>query len=77
MKTANISSTYNLIWRFKTHHHLQVGKDGVIINVLTNRKRKISVNGYSVGVWLDSKTFVLKSKLNGILEEIPNVECPF
>ena len=77
MKDTSISTTYDLIWRIKSHPHLQVSNRGEIINVLTNRKRKMSVNCYSVGIWLDSKTFVPKSKLNRLLERIPNVNCPF
>ena len=77
MKNASISTTYDLIWRIKSHPHLQVSNRGEIINVLTNRKRKMSVNGYSTGVWLDSRTFILKSNLNSLLEKIPNIDCPF
>lgn len=71
------SESYSLIFRFKTHHHIQVDKKGNTINTQTGRKKKLCLNGGSIGMWLDSKTFIVKSKLNNHLERIPKQECPF
>lgn len=77
MTNISISTTYDLVWQFKTHPHLKVDKKGNIVNVKTGRLRKMVLNGGSVGIWLDSETFVCKSKLNSMLEKIEDVEAPF
>lgn len=61
----------NLKWMFKTHPHIQITTDKEIINTKNGRKRKMCVNGYSTGVWLDKKTFVIKSKINDCVVPIP------
>jgi len=64
-------------WRFKTHHNIKITKDKVIFNSLTNRVKKITLNGGSVGLWLDSKTFIVKNNINNMVELIPDDYCPF
>lgn len=65
-------------WRFKTHPNIQITKELVIFNSLTNRTKKITLNNYSKGLWLDSKKFVLKSRINKLVELIPTDDyCPF
>lgn len=72
-----ISKKYDLIYRFKTHPHIKVDAHGNVVNSLTSRLKKITLNGRSKGLWLDSKTFVVKSKLNDLLEKIPKTIYPF
>jgi len=69
MKTISIH--YNLIWQFKNYNHIQVTKCGKIFNIQTGRQKKICVNGYSVGIWITPRKFLLESKLNNYLEKIP------
>ena len=76
MKTY-ISDSYDLIYQFKTHNHIQVDRNGNIINTLTNRKKRIVVNGRSKGLWLDSKTFITYKNLNDNIEKIKKQHCPF
>lgn len=74
---TTVSNSYDLVWRFKKHRNLQVDRQGNIINVKTGRKRRLSLNGNTIGLWLDSKTFVSKRNLNNYLEKIQKVVCPF
>ena len=69
-----ITVVYQLKYRFKNHHHIQVTKEGDIFNIKTGRKKKICVNGSSVGIWITPKKFILKSKLNSHIEIIPKHE---
>ena len=69
-----ITVIYRLKYRFKKYHNIQVTKGGDIFNVKTGRKKKICVNGSSIGVWITPEKFVLKNKLNNYLELIPKYE---
>lgn len=66
-----IQITYYLKYRFKDYNHIQVTKDGDIFNIKTGNRKKMCVNGSSVGIWITPKKFILKSKLNSYLELIP------
>lgn len=61
----------------KTHPHIKFTSNRECYNTKTNRRKKITVNGGSVGVWLDDKTFLVKSKLKENLEKIKDIDCPF
>lgn len=61
-------------WRFKEYPHIQVTKDKVIFNSKTNRLKKLTLNGYSKGVWITSKKFIIQSEINKQLEKIPITE---
>lgn len=72
-----VSITYKLKYRFKDKNYIQVTKCGKIFNTQTGRELKLRLNGYSVGFWLGKK-FILKSKLNNLIESIPKKETlPF
>jgi hypothetical protein len=58
-----------LIYQSKTHPHIQFTSNRICYNIKTNRRKKITVNGGSVGEWLDDKTFLVKSKLKENLEK--------
>lgn len=68
------SITYDLKYRFKSHPHIQVDKNGNIFNVKTGRSKRLTINGRSTGLWLDSRTFVSKKNLNGLLEKVPQLD---
>lgn len=70
----NINITYKLKWRFKNYNHIQVSECGKIFNTQTGRRKKICVNGSSVGIWIESKKFILKNNLNNHIELIPKFE---
>ena len=73
-RSNDIIVNYNLIYRFKDYHYLQVTKDGDIFNIKTGNKKKMCVNGSSIGIWITPKKFILKRKLNSYLELIPKFE---
>ena len=58
-------------WRFKDYPYIKVTKDKLIFNSKTNRLKKLTVNGYSKGVWITNKRFMLKVDINKNLEKIP------
>lgn len=65
-------------WRVKTHPHIKFTKDRKCFNEKTGRLKKITVNNYSSGVWLDGKTFLVKSKLKESIELEPKkIHFPF
>ncbi len=65
-------------WQSKTHPHIKFTSDRKCYNSKTNRLKKITVNGGSIGVCLDNKTFLVKSKLSENIELVPKIECyPF
>lgn len=68
MKT--ISVNYNLKWRFKNHQHIQITECKKIFNMKTGREKKITLNGGSVGLWIEKK-FICKKDLNKHIEIIP------
>lgn len=75
---GSISVSYNLKWRFKKYPHICLSDKRNIFNIKTGRRKKITTNGGSIGLWLDSKTFIVKSELNSHLEKIPKkIYCPF
>lgn len=65
-------------WRVKTHPYIKFTENRECFNAKTNRRKKITVNGGSIGVWLDNKTFLVKSKLKDYVELEPEKEnLPF
>ncbi len=66
-----ILDTYDLVYRFKDHKHIQITQDGIIINTKNNAIRKLKMNGRSVGIWVTSKKFMPKSKIRESIEKIP------
>lgn len=67
----SITITYRLIKQFKTHNYIQQSVCGKFFNTRSSREIKLKVNGGSIGIWLDSKTFLIKSKIADNLENIP------
>ena len=77
METAVISSQIHLKWRFKNEHSICVTEDSKLFNTKTSRFLKQTVNGgYSDGFWIGKK-FILTSKINELVELIPDEICPF
>ncbi len=66
-------------WRVISHPHIKLTANRMCYNSLTNRKKKITTNGGSIGIWLDNKNFLVKSKLDSSIElDKKEVEyCPF
>jgi len=67
----SITITYRLIKQFKTHNFIQQSVCGKFFNTRSSKEIKLKVNGGSVGIWLDPKTFLIKSKIADNLEPIP------
>lgn len=65
-------------WRVKSHPHIKFTDNRICYNAKTGRKKKITTNGGSIGVWLDDKAFLVKSKLECSIELEPKKEfLPF
>jgi hypothetical protein len=65
-------------WRVKSHPHIKLTNNRMVFNSNTGRLKKITVNGGSIGIWLDNKTFLVRSKLKENIELEPKKEyCPF
>lgn len=58
-------------WRVKSHHNIKLTDNRICYNSKTGRIKKITTNGGSIGIWLDDKTFLVKSKLKENIELIP------
>lgn len=69
-----ITVVYHLKYRFKDYPHIQVTSSGEIFNIKTGRRKKMCVNGSSIGIWVTPKRFIIKSNLNRYLELIPKYE---
>ena len=67
----SITITYRLIKRFKTNNHIQLSDCGKYFNIKSSKEIKLKVCGSSIGIWLDPKTFLIKSKIADNLELIP------
>jgi hypothetical protein len=73
-----LSTNYTLKWRFKHYQNLQITTCKRLINVKTMRLKKKCVNGGVIGYWLSSKKFIPLTKINDLIEIIPNKSnCPF
>jgi len=70
----SITITKKLKWRFKNYPHIRVSESKEIFNIKTGRRKKICYNGGSLGVWITSNIFIVKSKINNHLELIPEHE---
>jgi len=65
-------------WQVKSHPHIKLTSNRKAYNEKTGRLKKITTNGGSIGIWLDNKTFLVKSKLKENIELEPKKEyCPF
>ena len=65
-------------WQVKSHPHIKLTSNRKVYNSKTGRVKKITVNGGSIGIWLDEKTFLVKSSLKENIELIPKTEfLPF
>lgn len=49
-------------YKIKGYNHLKVSVSGVIYNEKTNRIKKLCLNGYSKGIWVDGKKFLTNPK---------------
>jgi hypothetical protein len=74
--TKCILTTYVLKWQFKDYPHIQITECKKIINIKNNRLLKLSYNNGSVGIWIGRK-FILKTKINQIIEPIKKQKLPF
>lgn len=65
-------------WQVISHPHIKLTDNREVFNSLTGRRKIITTNGGSIGIWLDSKTFLCKSKLKDSIELEPKeVNYPF
>lgn len=65
-------------WQVKSHTYIKLTEDRRVYNSKTRRYKKITSNGGSIGIWLDHKTFLVKSRLKESIELIPKKELlPF
>jgi len=67
----DITITYRLKQRFKSHNHICVSVCNRYFNTQKNTEIFIKKNGGSRGIWLDRRTFIIESKIAENLEDIP------
>ena len=72
-----INKDFHKLLQTKDFPHIKVTENKTIVNTRTNRVKKITLNNYSIGLWLTPKKFVLESKLNNLIELIPKQQTPF
>lgn len=70
----SISISYDLKWRFKDYPHIQLSDKRTIFNTKTGRIKRITTNGGSIGLWITSNRFIVKTELNKYIEKIPKKE---
>ena len=73
---SSISVNYDLKWRLKTNPTYKWSSCGKLFNCKTGRRIKKTVNGRSVGYWINGE-FTTLTKLRDNLEKIPKILCPF
>ena len=67
----DITITYRLKQRFKTHNNICVSVCNRYFNTQKGNEILIKPNGGSKGIWLDRRTFLIESKISENLEYIP------
>ena len=67
----DITITYRLKQRFKSHNHICVSVCNRYFNIQKNTEIFIKKNGGSKGIWLDRRIFLIESKIAENLEDIP------
>jgi len=68
---SSITITYPLLYRFKTHNHIQKSVCKRYFNIKKSKEILIKKNGGSNGIWLDRRTFIIESRISENLELIP------
>lgn len=71
-----ISIRYALIWQVKNAEHYKVSKCGKVFNCMSGKCLKRTVNGGSIGYWLQGKFYTLQ-RLRQLLERINSDDYPF
>ena len=71
IKIMDITITYSLKQRFKSHNHICKSVCNRYFNTQKGSEIFIKPNGGSVGIWLDRRTFLIESKISDNLEDIP------
>lgn len=68
--------TKSIIFKWNLLDRYGVTSDGKIYNRQTMRQIKRTVNGYTVGYWLNGK-FYTPARINTLAEKITKQYCPF
>lgn len=63
-------------WKLDFNDSYKWTSDNELYNSKTMRKIKKTVNGYSVGYWINKKFYTLKN-LRKNLVKIEKIDCPF
>lgn len=71
-----ISVNYTLIWQLDFMPNIQFTVCGKCFNVLTNKQKRKTVNGGSIGYWIGSKFYTL-NKLRPHIRKIEKNYSPF
>lgn len=61
-------------WEVISHPHIKLTDNRICYNEKTGRRKKITTNGGSIGIWLDNKTFLVKSKLKYNIQPATKLE---
>ena len=63
-------------WKLSFNENYQWTNENELFNIKTMRKINKTVNGYSVGYWIEHKFYTIKN-LRKYLIKIENEDCPF
>lgn len=74
MITITKSITFN--WKLEFADNYQWSIENKLYNLKTMREIKKTVNGYSVGYWINKKFYTLEN-LRKHLVKIEKIKCPF
>lgn len=72
----SISVNYNSIWELDFAPNYQFTEKGECFNILTGRKIRKVVKGYSTGFNINGKFYTL-TRLRQSLVKIKEIDCPF
>ena len=76
MTTITKTITYKFIWQLDSAENYKFTKCKKLFNTKTMREIKKTVNGYSVGYWINKKFYTLEN-LRKQLVKIEKLDYPF
>lgn len=72
----SLSTNYELKWGFKDYPNYQITSCRQVINIKRGKIVKCTLNGGSIGWWIEGR-FIVKSKVNELVELIKKEQTPF
>jgi len=76
MNTISIHNDLKILWRISGHDHYGFAENKQLYNLKTGRQIKQTINGRSIGYWVDRKFHTLSTLRPMLRKYIPEY-CPF